>query len=384
GLLNCNINNVVRIKFPFIYTRGAYHFKDPQYPVWELTIRVWSELNIGTGTSAYTSLNVLARFTDLELHGLTPLSTQMMRNEFRVSTTENVVNLSNYEDARAKMSFALDQEDWKSDPSQGGGVKITHFTTWTSIPTLAAQFAFNASASVGQQIKVIPVDPYFYAMDVTSQTGDDSGGFSTTVSTEQNAPDPQVGITTIKDLKGKANRGKMDVSGVQAPVGAITTIEDPVLAKKIPETFPELKPGESRHTSDHMSIYKFMGRSHFLCTFTFNANNREYTFPITLSSTSNPPHGLPSTLRWFFNLFQLYRGPLDLTIIITGATDVDGMAWFTPVGLAVDTPWVEKQSALTIDYKTALGAISFNTRRTGNIQIRLPWYSYLYAVSGAL
>uniref|UniRef100_Q05794 Genome polyprotein (Fragments) n=1 Tax=Human hepatitis A virus genotype IA (isolate HAS-15) TaxID=470424 RepID=POLG_HAVHA len=531
GLLNCNINNVVRIKVPFIYTRGAYHFKDPQYPVWELTIRVWSELNIGTGTSAYTSLNVLARFTDLELHGLTPLSTQMMRNEFRVSTTENVVNLSNYEDARAKMSFALDQEDWKSDPSQGGGIKITHFTTWTSIPTLAAQFPFNASDSVGQQIKVIPVDPYFFqmtntnpdqkcitalasicqmfcfwrgdlvfdfqvfptkyhsgrllfcfvpgnelidvtgitlkqattapcavmditgvqstlrfrvpwisdtpyrvnrytksahqkgeytaigklivycynrltspsnvashvrvnvylsainlecfaplyhAMDVTTQVGDDSGGFSTTVSTEQNVPDPQVGI------KGKANRGKMDVSGVQAPVGAITTIEDPVLAKKVPETFPELKPGESRHTSDHMSIYKFMGRSHFLCTFTFNSNNKEYTFPITLSSTSNPPHGLPSTLRWFFNLFQLYRGPLDLTIIITGATDVDGMAWFTPVGLAVDTPWVEKKSALSIDYKTALGAVRFNTRRTGNIQIRLPWYSYLYAVSGAL
>nr|4QPG_A Chain A, Capsid protein VP1 [Human hepatitis A virus] len=168
------------------------------------------------------------------------------------------------------------------------------------------------------------------------------------------------------------------------PVGAITTIEDPVLAKKVPETFPELKPGESRHTSDHMSIYKFMGRSHFLCTFTFNSNNKEYTFPITLSSTSNPPHGLPSTLRWFFNLFQLYRGPLDLTIIITGATDVDGMAWFTPVGLAVDTPWVEKESALQIDYKTALGAVRFNTRRTGNIQIRLPWYSYLYAVSGAL
>nr|BAO09701.1 polyprotein [Hepatovirus A]BAO09704.1 polyprotein [Hepatovirus A] len=537
GLLNCNINNVVRIKVPFIYTRGAYHFKDPQYPVWELTIRVWSELNIGTGTSAYTSLNVLARFTDLELHGLTPLSTQMMRNEFRVSTTENVVNLSNYEDARAKMSFALDQEDWKSDPSQGGGIKITHFTTWTSIPTLAAQFPFNASDSVGQQIKVIPVDPYFFqmtntnpdqkcitalasicqmfcfwrgdlvfdfqvfptkyhsgrllfcfvpgnelidvtgitlkqattapcavmditgvqstlrfrvpwisdtpyrvnrytksahqkgeytaigklivycynrltspsnvashvrvnvylsainlecfaplyhAMDVTTQVGDDSGGFSTTVSTEQNVPDPQVGITTMRDLKGKANRGKMDVSGVQAPVGAITTIEDPVLAKKVPETFPELKPGESRHTSDHMSIYKFMGRSHFLCTFTFNSNNKEYTFPITLSSTSNPPHGLPSTLRWFFNLFQLYRGPLDLTIIITGATDVDGMAWFTPVGLAVDTPWVEKESALSIDYKTALGAVRFNTRRTGNIQIRLPWYSYLYAVSGAL
>ena len=63
---------------------------------------------------------------------------------------------------------------------------------------------------------------------------------------------------------------------------------------------------------------------------------------------------------------------------------MDGMAWFTPVGLAVDTPWVEKESALSIDYKTALGAVRFNTRRTGNIQIRLPWYSYLYAVSGAL
>ncbi|AMQ25905.1 polyprotein [Hepatovirus A] len=540
GLLNCNINNVVRIKVPFVYTRGAYNFRDPQYPVWELTIRVWSLLYIGTGTTPYTTVNVLARFTDLELHGLTPIFTQMMRHEFRVSTTENVVNLSNYEDSRAKISFALDQEHWLEDSSEAGGLVIKHFSTWTKIPTLATQFAFNDSAAVGTQIKVIPVDPYYYqmtnsspeqkcitslasvcqmfcfwrgdivfdfqvfptkyhsgrllfcfvpgnenmdvskitlkqattgpcaVMDITgvqstlrfrvpwisdtpyrvnrytksahvkgeytaigklivfvynrlanpsnvahhvyinvymsainlecfapiyhamentgsvTQAGGDQMEFSTTMTAEQNVPDQELGITKSQDLQGRANRGKMDEVGIHPPVGAVTTIEDPILAKKTPETFPEVSPGKSRHTSDHMSLYKFMGRGHFLVTWTFRSNDMQYTFPISLSSTSDPPRGLPSTLRWFFNLFQLYRGPLDLTIVITGATDVDGLVWFTPVGLAVDTPWSESASQLNIDYKTSLGAVRFNTRRTGNIQIRLPWYSYLHAISGVL
>ncbi|ALL35275.1 polyprotein [Bat hepatovirus SMG18520Minmav2014] len=544
GLLNCNINNVVRIKVPFIYTRGAYNLRDPQYPIWELTIRVWSPLSIGTGTTPYTSLNVLARLTDLELHGLTPIYTQMMRKEFRISTSNNVMNLANYEDARAKVSLALDQEHWLEDSSEAGGLVIKNFSSWTSIPTLATTFAFNASHSVGSQIKVIPVDPYFYqiktqspaqncvtalasvsqmfcfwrgdivfdfqifptkyhsgrllfcfipgnenmnvanltmkqattapcaVMDITgvqstlrfrvpwisdtpyrvnrytksehvkgeytaigklvvfvynrlsapsnvashvmvnvymsavnlelfgpiynamsvtaeAQAGSDEeeqddGGFSSTVQAVQNKPDPVGGLTTPKQLKGKANKGKMDLAVGKVPTGAVTTIEDPILAKKIPETFPEKKPGKSRHTSDHMSLYKFMGRAHFLNTFTFNSNNMQYTFPITLSNSLNPPHGLPSTLRWFFSLFHLYRGPLDLSINVTGATDVDGLLWFTPVGLASDTPWKEAISAVSIDYKSSLGAIRFNTRRTGNIQVRLPWYTYLYAISSSL
>lgn len=542
GLLNCNINNVVRIKVPFVYTRGAYNFRDPQYPVWELTIRVWSPLRIGTGTTPYTSLNVLARLVDLELHGLTPVVAHMMRHEMRISTSENIMNLSNYEDARAKVSLALDQEHWLEDSSEAGGIVIKNFSTWTSIPTLAANFAFNSSATVGSQIKVIPVDPYFYqiqtenpqqrcvtslasisqmfcfwrgdivfdfqifptkfhsgrllfcfvpgnenmdvsnitikqattapcaVMDITgvqstlrfrvpwisdtpyrvnrytksahvkgeytaigklivfaynrlsspsnvashvmvnvymsavnlelfaplynaqgvsaeAHAGSDSeedGGFSSNVSAPQNVPDPTGGITTPRQLKGKANQGKMDLAVGKVPTGVVTTIEDPILAKKTPETFPERKPGISRHTSDHMSIYKYMGRAHFLNTFTFNSNNTQYTFPISLSSSLNPPHGLPSTLRWFFNLFHLYRGPLDLSISIAGATDVDGLIWFTPVGVAADPNWSEAASKLTIDYKTALGALKFNTRRTGNIQMRLPWYTYLYAISGCL
>nr|ALL35269.1 polyprotein [Hedgehog hepatovirus] len=534
GLLNCNINNVVRIKVPFVYTRGAYNFREPQYTIWELTIRVWNRLYIGTGTTPYTSVNILARMVDLELHGLTPVMTQMMRNEFRVSTTENVVNLSNYEDSRAKISLALDQESWRPDSSEAGGLSITNFSTWTSVPTLATQFPLNSSSEVGSQIKVIPVDPFYYQMTNTSPqqncvtslasiaqmfcfwrgdlvfdfqafptkyhsgrilicfvpghenmdvskitlkqattgpcavmdiTGVNStmrfrvpwicdtpyrvnrytksahvkgeytaigkiivfvynrlsqpanvashvyfnvymsavnfecfgpvyhvmnaitqagGEFSSTAETQQNEPDPCGGITTPKDLVGRANQGKLDLASGRVPTGVVTVIEDPVLAKKIPETFPEKPPGQSRHTSDHMDIRKFMGRAHFLGTFTFNANNMQYTFPISLSSTSNPPHGLPSTLRWFFNLFHLYRGPLDLTVVVTGATDVDGMLWFTPVGLASDPPWKEAATALTIDYRTSLGAVRFNTRRTGNIQMRLPWYSYLYAISGAL
>ncbi len=536
GLLNCNINNVVRIKVPFVYTRGAYNFRDPQYPIWELTVRVWNRLYIGTGTTPYTSVNILARMVDLELHGLTPIMTQMMRNEFRISTTENVVNLSNFEDSRAKISLALDQEDWRKDSSEAGGLEIKNFTTWTSIPTLAAQFAFNASSTVGSQIKVIPVDPFFYqmtntsptqkcvtalasiaqmycywrgdlvfdfqvfptkyhsgrvlfcfvpgnenmdvskitlkqattgpcavmditgvnstlrfrvpwicdtpyrvnrytksahvkgeytaigkiivfvynrlshpnnvashvyfnvylsavnlelfgpvyhVMNATTQAGEDDS-FSSTPEVVQNLPDPCGGITSPKDLKGKANQGKLDLAAGKVPKGVVTVLEDPVLAKKVPETFPEKKPGISRHTSDHMDIYKFMGRAHYLGNFQFNSNNMQYTFPISISSTNNPPHGLPSVLRWFFNLFHLYRGPLDLTIVVTGSTDVDGMIWFTPVGLAVDTPWTEAATKLSVDYRTSLGAVRFNTRRTGNIQMRLPWYSYLYAISGAL
>ncbi|ALL35273.1 polyprotein [Bat hepatovirus BUO2BF86Colafr2010] len=537
GLLNCNINNVVRIKVPFVYTRGAYNLRDPLYKIWELTIRVWNRLYIGTGTTPFTTVNVLARMVDLELHGLTPIFTQMMRNEFRISSTENVINLSNFEDSRAKISLALDQEDWLSDTSEAGGLKIRNFSTWTSIPTLAAQFSFNDSATVGTQIMVIPVDPFYYrmtntspsqkcvtslasiaqmycfwrgdivfdfqafptkyhsgrllfcfvpgneTMDVTkitlkqattgpcavmditgvnstlrfrvpwicdtpyrvnrytksshvkgeytaigkiivfvynrlanpnnvaghvyfnvytsavnlelfgpvysvmtnasAQAGDEEG-FSSTADTQQNEPDPCGGITNPKQLRGKANQGKLDLAAGQVPKGAVTIIEDPILAKKIPETFPEKKPGVSRHTSDHMDIYRYMGRAHFLGTFTFKSNNKEYTFPISLSSSANPPHGIPSTLRWFFNLFHLYRGPLDLTIVVSGATDVDGLIWFTPVGMASDTPWQEKESALSVDYKTSLGAVRFNTRRTGNIQMRLPWYSYLYAISGAL
>nr|WLJ60151.1 MAG: polyprotein [Hepatovirus sp. 'sotense'] len=537
GLLNCNINNVVRIKVPFVYTRGAYNFRDPQYTIWELTIRVWNRLYIGTGTTPYTTVNVLARMVDLELHGLTPIFTQMMRNEFRISTTENVVNLANFEDSRAKISLALDQEDWRKDSSEAGGLSISNFSTWTSIPTLATQFAFNASAAVGSQIKIIPVDPYYYqmtntsptqkcvtalasisqmfcywrgdlvfdfqafptkyhsgrllfcfvpgnenvdvskitlkqattgpcaVMDVTgvnstlrfrvpwicdtpyrvnrytksahvkgeytaigkvivfvynrlshpsnvashvyfnvylsavnlelfgpvyhvmqaiTQAGEQDDSFSSTPEIKQNVPDPCGGITSPKELKGKANQGKLDLAAGRVPTGVVTVLEDPVLAKKVPETFPERKPGISRHTSDHMDLYKFMGRAHFLGTFTFNVNNTQYTFPVTLSSTSNPPHGMPSTLRWFFNLFHLYRGPLDLTIVVSGATDVDGMIWFTPIGLAADVPWVEAASKLSIDYRSSLGAVRFNTRRTGNIQMRLPWYTYLYAISGAL
>ncbi|ALL35272.1 polyprotein [hepatovirus G2] len=536
GLLNCNINNVVRIKVPFVYTRGAYNLRDPLYPIWELTIRVWNRLYVGTGTTQYTTVNVLARLVDLELHGLTPIMTQMMRKEFRISSTENVINLSNFEDSRAKISLALDQEDWREDASEAGGLVISNFTTWTSVPTLAAQFAFNDSATVGTQIKVIPVDPYYYqmtntspsqkcvtslasiaqmycfwrgdlvfdfqafptkyhsgrllfcfvpgnenmdvskitlkqattgpcavmditgvnstlrfrvpwisdtpyrvnrytksshvkgeytaigkiivfvynrlsnpsnvaghvyfnmymsavnlelfgpvynVMSVATQAGDEEG-FSSSKGTKQNEPDPCGGITKPKELKGKANQGKLDLEVGKVPTGAITVLEDPILAKKIPETFPEKKPGISRHTSDHMNIFKYMGRAHFLGTFTFSTNNHEYTFPITFSSSSNPPHGMPSTLRWFFNLFHLYRGPLDLSIVIAGATDVDGLIWFTPVGLASDPSWTEQASNLSVDYKTSLGAVRFNTRRTGNIQMRLPWYSYLYAVSGAL
>nr|WPV63376.1 MAG: polyprotein [Wufeng shrew picornavirus 1] len=537
GLLNCNINNVVRIKVPFVYTRGAYNLRDPLYPIWVLTVRCWSALSFGTGTTTYVSVNILGRMTDLEMHGLTPVWTQMMRNELRISSTSNVVNMANYQDSRSKISMALDQEDFLTDPSESGGTRITNFSTWTSIPTLAARFDFFAKDAVGTQIKTIPVSPYYYEFKYTppgsgrarqcvtslcsiaqmycfwrgdivfdfqtfptkyhsgrilvafvpgdedmnlstltmkqatsgpcavmdiggtnstmrfrvpwisdtpyrlnrstrqahnkgqhyaigkivvfiynrlacpqgvaphvginvytsainlecfvpvyskwlgyTQAGDDSG-FSTNQEIVQNKPDPVKEPTPDSQFLGSANKGKINLDEGVAPAGAVTIIEDPLLAKKIPQTFPEQEPGFRRHSSDHMNIYKFMGRAHFLQSYTFNANNKQFTFPISLVRVSNAKHEFSSTLQWFFNLFHLYRGPLDLTIVISGETDVDGMIWFTPYGLAVGTFFTEESSPLSIGYKSSLGAVRFNTRRTGNIQLRLPWYTQLYAIS---
>ncbi|ALL35265.1 polyprotein [Shrew hepatovirus KS121232Sorara2012] len=539
GLLNCNINNVVRIKVPFVYTRGAYNLRKPVYRIWSLVIRVWSQLYAGTGTTTYVTVSVLARMTDLELHGLTPVWSQMMRKEFRISTTENVVNLANYEDARAKISFALDQENFRTDPSEAGGIKITNFSTWTSVPSLAGEFAFNASATAGEQIRVIPVSPYYFTLQykdsgrrcVTSlasiaqmycfwrgdivfdfqvfptkyhsgrllfsfipgnentdlsgltmaeatsgpcavmdiggtnstlrfrvpwicdtpyrvnrstttvylksnhfhaigklvvfcynrlsnpsnvvphvkvnvytsainfecfapiysvyppaavtQAGED-GSFSTSDDIEQNRPDPSKGPQPVLQHVPRADRGKIDLDEGRAPVGAVTIIEDPLLAQKIPQTFPELSPGQTRHTSDHMDIYKYMGRSHFLTTFTFTTNNKQFSFPITLTKDTTQTHQISSTLQWFFSMIHLYRGPLDLTLVVSGSTDVDGIVWFTPANMAVPQPWVESDSTLSIDYKASLGAVRFNTRRTGNIQVRVPWYTDLSYISGTV
>ncbi|AUW34302.1 polyprotein, partial [gruhelivirus A1] len=168
GILNCMHNNMVRISAPWIYTRGYYDLKNPLYPLWKLVIRVWSPLNTVSGT-ANCSINVLARATEVELHGLHPLTNALVP-EVRVTSTSNCVNLANRVDSSAKLSLALGQETFLPDHSVGSKMEVKDFTTWTSTPGLIHSFAFNASAGVGTVLASIPVNPYWVKQDYNVDT----------------------------------------------------------------------------------------------------------------------------------------------------------------------------------------------------------------------
>nr|UCJ00139.1 MAG: polyprotein [Myna hepatovirus] len=537
--LNCNINNMGRIKVPFVHTRGMHDFHDPLYVPWTLQARVLAKLEQGDGANTSCTVNVLARFTDLELHGLTPLTTviesqmfrpdrgSLMRQEVRISSTSNVVNLSNRQDARAKVSFALDNESFDPEPSVAGGLEVSNFRSWTEVPTIIGHFPYNAAFSAGTRMWTVPVDPYLFLTkvgtgahpsalasvaqmygfwrgdivyhfevfpsrfhsgrllvvfipgnektDVSSVTMlratngycaimDINGTASTLVFRVPyvcDVPYRTNTYTTVNTPKGVySSTGKISVyaytklrcpstvaqhvwvvvyasganiefyapiyhamkagdehgepntlfamtggfeTGPQVqqqvleprsindkpettpPVGAVTTLEDPALAMKKPETFPEMAPGLPLHGVDHMEMRVFMGRAQYYTHYTFSKNQHVYSFPIKLNIVQEQPNivnSFPGTLRWFFSLFQLYKGALDVTVVISGAHDVDGAIWFTPKSLHHETWWQESAASLTATWKAALGVIRFNSRRTGNIQVRIPWYVDTMAVSG--
>nr|QPB10709.1 MAG: polyprotein [Loch Leven virus] len=531
GILNCNINNVIRIKVPFVYTRGAYNLRNPEYTVWRLVIYVYNKLKAGTGTEAKVSFSVLARACDVELHGLMP-KTNIGSEKVRISSSQNIVNTANRFDSGAEFTLALGQEDFLSDVTNAGGMKVKHLSTWTRVPTLLGQILMSSAQTVGTKLAVLNVDPYFHTVKTASGAkheitnlaaiaqmfcfwrGDivyhfqvvptrfHAGrllvcfvpGNENTDTSKLTIQKATSGLCAVMDIEGVAstmifrvpyisdtpyrsnlhtqrgkakgsymsigkivvfvynklthpvtvhssidinvyvsacnlelygpiyetvspgvltansgedelveNKGKQnafDTGGYTSqdntvgkeyvdkpektvPIGAVTAIEDPKLEKKPPQTFPERAPGKPRHTVDHMDMYQMMGRAHFLCAHTFAASDKVYTIPIDFKYSSTD-QTIASTLEWFMSLFHLYRGPIDMTIVISGAHDVDGICWFTPIGMALEKIWTEDSPDLTIDYTTSLGCVRFNTSRTGNIQMRLPWYSFLYAVSGNL
>nr|WPR16417.1 MAG: polyprotein [Robin hepatovirus 2] len=531
--LNCNINNMGRMKVPFVYTRGMYDFHNAVYEPWRLNFRVLAPLEIPEQANTECTVNVLARFTDLELHGLTPLTavhdyySQMMRNEVRISSSSNVVNLSNVQDSRAKMTFAIDQEKVMGEEGIAGGTEVSNLRVWTDTPGIITHFPYNASHEAGKIIFTIPVSPYWFHTNVGSglaNTGPHpsplasvaqmfgywrgdmvyhfeifpskfhsgrllvlfvpgneetdvskitmlqaTNGYCATMDVNGTASTLVFRVPWVSDTPYRTNTltssqkqdkvwhaiGKLvvfaysklrcpstvaqhvwitlyasavnldlmaplyhalkhdedsghartmaggdgfstapeiqqhdenppgveNVPELTPPTGAVTSIEDPVLARKKPETFPQVSPGVVRHKADHMDMRKFMGRAHYYTQFTFNKNNNIYTFPIMLQAEGSASQSFAGTLRWFFSLFHLYRGAMDLTIVISGASDVDGVVWFTPKGLTVSKWWEEASPSLYADWKASLGVVRFNSRRTGNLQIRIPYYSDLPALS---
>nr|QPB10684.1 MAG: polyprotein [Waterwitch virus] len=187
-------------------------------------------------------------------------------------------------------------------------------------------------------------------------------------------------------------RQKLDVQEdtTSRPVqGVSSSIEDPHLRQLAKGTFPELPDGEERHTIDHMDLKYIMGRSYFYTfkTFLTSAANTEveYTFPIDLNVTRETDHPVqhPSgVLQWFLSLFHLMRGPLDVTIYFQGNHDADVTIWYTPEGVAHQTAWAEQTGHLLKSaFKSSLGVVKLHTGQTRAVQMRLPFYTPLVAIS---
>nr|CAD6468500.1 Genome polyprotein [Sphenimaju virus] len=530
GIINCSINNMIRIKVPWVYTRGNYDFKTPVCDVWKLQVLILSPLAAASNTSPSATVTVMARFTDLEIHGQIPY-VQMMRNIVRLSPSSNIINLSNRNDARANVSFAIDNEVSLPEPAVAGGTRIRNFREFCSIPGVCWTFKFQGSYEVGTRIGTLPVSPFFYKetymesdvpihgvtplcsiaqmyaywrcdivftfqavttpfhsgrlmfsyiagnehdmekevsperepwikrmtmkqaanapsaifdirgsqsscvfrVPFTSDTHYRTNRHTTSIQTKReyetignvniyvynklaypNNVAPEVDIIVwisadnvdfisplYKSIQSQAGEetgdGGFTTTGAvgrgegstsvgdedkldRVPVGAVTNMEDPLSRLKKPETFEQRDPGDVRHSRDHMDIYAFMGRCHWFVGHKFLADHKTVSIPLDLR-TFRPNYEMPSTLMWFNSLYHLVRGPIDLTIVFAGAHDVDGSVWFSPPGVAAHTDWEESDANMTTDFKSSLGEVRFNTRRSGCIQVRVPWYNPLNALT---
>lgn len=171
------------------------------------------------------------------------------------------------------------------------------------------------------------------------------------------------------------------------PLGAATSVEDPALEQKFTDTFEQRDVGIPWHSVDYLDVKEFMGRGFFFTSFTLNAGDsngkKVFTIPIDLTRARGQNKGMGGMLQWFYGMVHLFRGPLDLTVVMLGNHDVDGMTFFTPAGMYTSPPWDQtRPGALNIDYVTAFGAVRWNSRFCTNFQIRLPWCNDCYAISG--
>nr|QUS52648.1 polyprotein [Mute swan feces associated hepatovirus 4] len=174
------------------------------------------------------------------------------------------------------------------------------------------------------------------------------------------------------------------------PIGAVLSIEEPSMEVAKPQTFRERAPGRRRHTVDHMNMYEYMGRGHIYFSFSLNqavsGSKKVLTFPLDIRRKSQPTKGFGGTLQWFFSLFHLYQGPLDVTLVFSGSANVDMMVWYTPDGFLTSATWDQQSGngGLTADYVSGFPFVRLNTLQTSNVQLRIPWYTPLSAISACV
>ncbi|AUW34301.1 polyprotein [crahelivirus A1] len=540
ALLNCNINNVGRVLVPWVYTRGALKCSDPLYTPWVLYLIVWSKLRCATSTSQSVSITVLARFVDLQLHGMKPIST-MYKPAVRQTASSRVFAVNNRFVASAEFHAGLGDDHCRTDPTVAGGTKIQDFRVWVETPTLVWQTKVNIQDSVGTVLCNLPVNPYWYGLtyngavngvsstqsattslsaiasmyaywrgDITYHVqifptryhsgrilacfvpGDENTSVSTmnirkastcmcavmditgtsstlcfrvpwvsetpykvntnitshafvgrssstgrfllmvynTVKCPSNVyadvliniyvsgtnmefMAPVMCFTTHRsqagdDVLGEAKDTAVNTAGYteQHPIlkvdslprfpgevepqrGVQTSIEDPILAKQKPQTFPERDAGVSRHVVDHLKITEFMGRGMYYAYFTMTNNDSMRYIPIQFASTSGQHIG-PGTWQWFNNLYHLIRGPIDCSVYVAGeGGGIELSVFFLPYGVfssdsSPSDDILTSSKDFFQDEKTTVGVFRFNTKYTQACQFRIPWYHNCVALSPAV
>nr|QUS52645.1 polyprotein [Mute swan feces associated hepatovirus 1] len=173
------------------------------------------------------------------------------------------------------------------------------------------------------------------------------------------------------------------------PIGAVLSIEEPALEIGKPQTFAERAPGTPRHKRDHMDMYNYMGRGHIFFSYTLNAvqsGKKVLTVPLDIRRRGTAGKAMGGSLQWFYSLFHLFQGPIDLSFVFSGSAEVDVLIWFTPHGYLTSATWNQESgtAGLNADYVSGFPFVRCNTRQTNNIQLRVPWYTCLSAISACV
>ncbi|AVM87420.1 polyprotein [caecilivirus A1] len=499
GFLNCNINNAVQLSVPFVFTRGQWSLRAPPYELWRVHVQIWAQLLMAAGTTTHVTVSVLARLTNLELHGIRPPTTQMLVPRVQLTPGQDALNLSNKQDSVATMSLALGQEDFLDDPSISGGMKCDNFSTFLSIPSLCRQFTVSGGYSAGQVLDEWQVSPVTTQLGVTNLAsvasqflywrGDIEYVFTAyptkyhsgrlllvfIPANESSLPGAipmeaaSMGFSAVWDFCGPqstftfrvpwvsetpykvvnsnvalgmglvgvmrvyiynrltapanvsqgitinvCNRShnmkffvplysqptvqsqgwgdeveeqekqtqpleigdeqevQVEKKAVVLPKGMVGAIEEPTSKALQPGTFVEVSPGQERHKVDHMNIREFMGRAHYIGQYTFQKNGENWNLNLGAGVDQNV-----GVWRWFYHMFHLLRGPLDMQLSFSGNANVDLEITFIPNAVGYN----DVGNVPSINSRMSLGLVRVNTGRTNSLKIRIPWYNYLTAIS---
>lgn len=170
GILNCNVNNEIRLKQAFTFSRNLYelHATSTQPDnLFVLRIAVWSKMRVATGTSTKVSYKVTASLCDVEMHGIR-LRAQMNpdygpTHVLHLGPGIGAVNTSNMQEMDVTAHMTMGCEGFVEDSTFAGGVECTSLEHHLRTPCRFATFLWSTTVIAGTQLakwKVHPRQPH--------------------------------------------------------------------------------------------------------------------------------------------------------------------------------------------------------------------------------